>query len=205
MSRGLFVTLEGPEGGGKSTLISRLEPTLKGAGREVVATREPGGTAAAERIRGLLVGGGASEMHDRCELLLMLAARADHCENLIRPALERGAVVLCDRFADSTMAYQGAARGLDRDLIRRMNAEATAGLVPDLTLLIDIDPALGLERAKRKGPDRIEAAGLAFHERVRQGYLDLAREEPDRFLVLDGAAPLAEVFGAAEGALRARL
>ncbi len=186
--RGLFLTFEGPEGGGKTTQIRMLVEHLRATGREVMTTREPGGTPTAEAIREVLLGGKAQEMSDTCELLLMLASRADHVSRKIAPALDAGKVVICDRFVDSTAAYQGGARGLDLAEIERQNRFVCQGVWPDLTLLLDIDPEIGLKRAGFFGHhDRIEQAGIEFHRTVRSSFLRLAEAEPDRFEVLNAS------------------
>ncbi len=205
MSRGVFVTFEGPEGGGKSTQVRRLAAALAAQGITVLTTREPGGTPVAERIREVLLGKAAGPMAARAELLLMLAARADHVEAKIRPALAAGQVVLCDRFSDSSAAYQGGARGLDQDEVREADRFATGNLVPDLTLLLDVPPELGLARAGRKGGDRIEAEGLAFHRKVRETFLALAAREPARFRVIDATQDEDEVFRQVEAAVEEAL
>ena len=185
---GLFVTFEGGEGTGKSTQIARLAEHLRSGGRDPVITREPGGTPLAEGIRALLLdparGPGAL-----AEVFLMEAARAEVVAQVIRPALAEGRVVLCDRYADSTLVYQGAGRGLDRTMLRQLNEVATGGLNPDLTLLLDLDHAAGLARRSLAPgqPNRLDQEPDAFHARVRAAYLELARAEPDRWVTLDAA------------------
>lgn len=189
MSRGLFITLEGPEGAGKTTQLARLEARLRAAGQAVTVTREPGGTPLGTRVREVVLDP-AVEIEPLGEFLLYSASRAQLVREVLRPALERGETVLCDRYADSSLAYQGAGRGLSLPLLRQITAEVTGGLTPGLTVLLDLDPALGLQRAARRGqPDRLEQADLTFHRRVRQGFLDLAHAEPQRFLVLDATRP----------------
>ena len=189
MSRGLFITLEGPEGAGKTTQLARLEARLRAAGQAVTVTREPGGTPLGTRVREVVLDP-AVEIEPLGEFLLYSASRAQLVREVLRPALERGETVLCDRYADSSLAYQGAGRGLSLPLLRQITAEVTGGLTPGLTVLLDLDPALGLQRAARRGqPDRLEQADLTFHRRVRQGFLDLAHAEPHRFLVLDATRP----------------
>jgi dTMP kinase len=188
---GRLIAFEGVEGSGKSTQLELLRQALEGRGREVVVTREPGGTPAGERIRLLLLDPGV-ELHPRAEALLFAAARAELVEAVIRPALERGAVVLCDRYLDSSLAYQGEARGLGRGPVSQVNRFATGGLLPDLVVLLDLDPAAGLARRARD-PDRIEAQDLGFHRRVRDAFRDLAAAEPGRFAVVDAAAPVDKV------------
>lgn len=181
-ARGLFVTIEGIEGAGKTTLADALAARLSDAGREVVATREPGGTAVGDSIRKLLLEFGEG-MSDRAELLLFEAARAQHVDCVIAPAVERGAVVICDRFADSTTAYQAGARGIDAETVARLNEFSTRGIRPDLTILLDLPASVGL--ARQRLTDRISTEGLAFHESVRQTYLQIARAEPERVVVID--------------------
>lgn len=191
MSKGKFITFEGPEGSGKSTHIRLLSGFLRERGIEVLLTREPGGTPTGEAIRGLLQHNGAGEEPmARTEVLLFLASRAQHVDRLICPALERGAWVLCDRFDDSTFAYQGYGRGFDLDELRAVNRFATHGLKPDLTLVLDVSPETSRARLQARqsqtsaSPDRIERESDAFHVRLRNGFLELARQEPARFVVL---------------------
>ncbi len=184
----LFVTLEGIDGSGKSTQARRLADALRARGREVVLTREPGGSPGAEEIRALLLEGAPDRWSPETEILLFTAARRDHLERTIAPALGRGAIVICDRFADSTRMYQGL-RGADlRALVDRLHA-LMIGREPDLTVLIDIDPETGLDRARARqgGEDRFEGFGAGLQARLRQGFLDLARAQPGRFAVIDGA------------------
>jgi dTMP kinase len=193
----VFVTFEGPEGAGKSTALGAVAERLRGRGLTVLTTREPGAGDFGRRIREILLHG--EEMPARSELFLFLADRANHVETIIRPALARGEWVLCDRHADSTFVYQAVARGLDADFVRAANRFATAGLVPDRTLLFDLDPAVGLARLESR--DRLDAQPLEFHQRVRQGFLALAAAEPDRFRVVDAGQTPAEVVRAAMAAL----
>ncbi|MEE2524955.1 dTMP kinase [Hyphobacterium sp. HN65] len=198
MASGLFVTLEGGEGSGKSTLARALDEALSAAGHSVVMTREPGGTPGAEQIRQLLVCGDASRWSAKTEALLFYAARTDHVEKVIRPAIEAGQIVICDRFSDSTMAYQGAAGGVPLDELKQLHALVLGDFKPDLTLLIDLDPDAGLARTQeRDGSEaRFESKALAFHKRLRAAYKELSASEPDRFCVLDGELPpdeLAEI------------
>lgn len=181
--RGLFVTFEGGEGSGKTTQCELLALRLKAAGWQVLQLREPGGTPLGEAIRPLLLHR-ERPISAEAELLLFLAARAALVRDVIAPALQQGAAVLCDRFADSTLAYQGYGRGLGLDLVRRLNEFATGGLVPDLTVLLDLPVAEGRRRT-RGDDDAFQREEDAFHERVRQGYLALAKAEPSRWLVLD--------------------
>jgi dTMP kinase len=204
----LFVTFEGIEGSGKSTHLGYLAAHLRQAGRDVVETREPGGTRAGEAIRRLLLGRDAVPLTAETELLLYCADRAQHVAELIRPALAAGRVVLCDRFSDSTIAYQGNGRGLDLETVRALDAHARSGLRPGLTFLLDCPAEEGLARARRRagaaaGPaDRFERESTPFHERVRAGFLALAAGDPDRFCVLDASEPIehvrARVIGEAE-------
>jgi dTMP kinase len=196
---GRLIAFEGVEGSGKSTQLELLRRLLEEQGRDVVVTREPGGTPAGERVRALLLDP-AVELHPRAEALLFAAARAELVEAVIRPALERGAVVLCDRYLDSSLAYQGEARGLGRDPVSQVNRFATGGLLPDLVVLLDLDPAAGLARRARD-PDRIEAQDLGFHRRVRDAFRDLAAAEPGRFAVVDAAAPVTEVADQVQAAV----
>jgi dTMP kinase len=188
MGRGLFVTLEGPEGGGKTTQAALLAEALGRDGRDVLLCAEPGGGAIPRAIRGLLLDPASAGMTTRTELLLFLAARAQNVDETIRPALDAGRIVVCDRFSDSTLAYQGYAGGLDLESVRSMNAFATGGLLPDLTLVLDIDAHVGL--ARQPDWNRMEAKGLEYHQRVRQGFLSLARCSPERIRVLDASHPI---------------
>ena len=207
MTRGRFVTLEGGEGAGKSTHIRNLAAWLETQGIEVVTTREPGGTEGAETIRRLIVEGSVDRWDALTETLLLNAARRDHVRRLIEPALARGAWVLCDRYVDSTLVYQGIAKGVETETLLQLHALATGPLWPDLTLVLDLPPALGLARAAGRGgaETRFEDHAIEFHEKLRQGFLDLARRFADRCAVLDASAPLEAVSAAAETALRERL
>ncbi|AIZ45314.1 thymidylate kinase [Deinococcus radiopugnans] len=190
---GLFVSFEGPEGAGKSTQIAHLIRRLDGLNLSHTVTREPGGTPLGSRVREVLLDPELT-IDPLPEFLLYSASRAQLVTNVIRPALGRGEVVVCDRYADSSLAYQGFGRGLDAELLRGITAAATGGLWPHLTVLLDLDPQLGLERAARRGqPDRLERADLAFHQRLRQGFLELADADPERFLVLDATLDEAEL------------
>ncbi len=188
---GLFITLEGPEGAGKSTNRDYLAGHLRDQGLDVLLTREPGGTPLAERIRELLLAPSEEKMHADTELLLVFAARAQHLAEVIRPALARGAVVLCDRFTDATYAYQGGGRGLSVERIATLERFVQEGLQPDLTLLFDLPVEVGLSRAAARGRlDRFEQEGLAFFEAVRQAYLARASADPQRYRLVDAAQPL---------------
>jgi dTMP kinase len=209
-ARGLFISFEGIDGSGKSTQARRLAETLRARGREVVLTREPGGSPGAEEIRRLLLTGEPGRWSPETEALLFTAARRDHLERTIRPALARGAVVVTDRFADSTRAFQGATRGDLSPFVDRLHQLAVAQ-EPDLTLLLDMDPARGLARslarlgAQRGAEGRFEAMGEAFQARVREGYLRLAAACPERVLRIDAERPEADVAAEILAATLARL
>ena len=198
---GVFITLEGIDGTGKSTQVELLAERLREAGYEVVALREPGGTPISEKIRALLLDCANAEMADECELLLYEASRAQLVRERIEPALARGAVVVCDRYYDSTHAYQAAGRGLSAELVERANRLGSCGLVPALTVVLDMEPAAAYARATATSADRLEAAGLAFQERVRADYLALAKAEPVRFAVVSAAGSRDEVAGRIDAAL----
>ncbi|MFD1324894.1 dTMP kinase [Micromonospora sonneratiae] len=204
-SNGLFVVFEGGEGGGKSTQVARLADALGNRGREVVVTREPGATDVGERIRGLVLGGatGPNALSPRAEALLYAADRAHHVATVVRPALTRGAVVISDRYVDSSLAYQGAGRTLPVDEVSWLSSWATGGLKPDLVVLLDVDPNVGLRRVvdRGAGTDRLEGESLEFHERVRYAFLDLAAADPKRYLVLDASRPADEIATAVAGRL----
>ena len=206
--RGVFITLEGPDGSGKTAQADRLRAAVAAAGREAILVREPGGTAAGERIRAILMDRGATavQLTQRTDALLFLAARSQLVETVIQPALERGAVVISDRYLDSTLAYQGYGGGLDVEALRIVGRFATGGLRPDLTLLFDVSVEVGLARKSDAETTRFEAHfDRAFHERVRAGYLALAVAQPDRWVVLDASAPEADVLAAALHAVEALL
>lgn len=212
----MFVTFEGIEGAGKSTAIDYLASYLLSCGYDPVLTREPGGSSLGRRLRSLLLDARTSGLVSRAELFLFLADRAQHVTEIIRPALEAGQVLLCDRFTDSTLAYQGYGRGLDIEYLRSLNTAATGGLQPDLTLLLDLPVRCGLERAGERNrasgtviaEGRFDSESLDFHERVRQGYRALAEEEPERFAIIDASQPPEDVVlqcrSAIEAYLRAR-
>jgi dTMP kinase len=207
--RGRFITFEGGEGAGKSTQLARAAGWLGGRGVEVVVTREPGGTPRAERLREILLERSAEPMPGSCELLLMFAARASHIENLIRPAVRRGAWVLCDRFTDATYAYQGGGRGVPKAQIDALVDIVHPDLAPDLTLLLDLPVEAGLARARQRngagGPDRFESEQRGFFERVRASYLERAKREPRRFRVVDAAGGVDDVETQVQRALAALL
>ncbi|HEY6052118.1 MAG TPA: dTMP kinase [Thermoanaerobaculia bacterium] len=201
-----FVTFEGVEGCGKSTQLARAAEALRSGGREVLATREPGGSDIGRKIRDILMDVGHRDLEPAAEWLLLEADRAQHVVEVLKPALEAGAFVLCDRYSDSTEAYQVRGRGVDPDAVRLVDAIARAGLGPELTLLYDMDPALGLERARRrdKGSGRFESAEMAFHERVRTAFLDIARREPGRVVVISADREAEEVFSSTWDAISKR-
>lgn len=183
----MFITLEGPEGSGKSSQIPALAAHLQDEGFDILVTREPGGTAVGDQIREVLMNLQNVSIVPRTEILLFLAARAQHVEAVIRPALEAGKVVICDRFGDSTLAYQGYGHKTDLDTLRLLLDFSTGGLKPDLTLLLDVPVSVGFERKRNNSLEwnRLDAYAEAFHERVRQGYLELAQAEPERWHLID--------------------
>ena len=196
---GIFITLEGPDGSGKTTQIAYLRTLFEREGFTVVQTREPGGTPIADRIRSLVLDPAHREMTARTEALLYMAARAQHTAELIRPALRRDAVVISDRYADSTLVYQGVARGLSQEALVWLNRFATEDLVPDLTLLLDGESGNLAQRvADRGNRDRLDSEGLEFHQQVRAGFLRLAEQNPGRFRVIDGEQPVENVRWAIE-------
>jgi dTMP kinase len=203
-ARGRFVTFEGIEGVGKSTQVQLAAQWLRTQGVDVVMTREPGGTPLAEDIRELVLKARSEKLPAQAELLLMFAARSVHLEALIKPALQSGRWVLCDRFTDATFAYQGAGRGVSMERIAELERLVQGGLQPDLTLLLDMPPAQGMQRVQRRGNelDRFESERVEFFERVRQGYLQRARADADRFRILDAAASLQEVQAGVSAALQ---
>lgn len=191
---GVFVTLEGVDGCGKSTKAKLLAADLRSVGYEVVIYRDPGSTGIAEQIRTILLDPANDAMADECELLLYEAARAQLVKEAILPALERGAVVLCDRFFDSTLAYQSAARGLSEDIVRTANELGSCGVVPNRTIVFDVDPARSYHHRPERVIDRLEAEGLAFQEKVRAGYLRMAQHDSARVRVVDGVGTVDEVY-----------
>jgi len=206
MTRGRFISFEGGEGAGKSTQVRRLAERLRARGGEVVTTREPGGSPGAEAIRALLVDGPVERWSPISETLLMYAARRDHIERVIAPALARGAWVVCDRFFDSTRAYQGAAGGAPAGLLRALEADVVDGFVPDLTLILDLPVDVGLGRAagRGQGEGRFETKGAAFHERLRAAFVQLAADEPERCRLVDANADMDAVAERIAAAVDAR-
>ena len=203
-STGLFVAFEGGEGAGKSTQVKLLAKALARQGVETVTTHEPGDTAVGRRLREILLGHDTGALDPRTEALLYAADRAEHVAQVVRPALERGAVCITDRYIDSSLAYQGAGRTLDPADVERISVWATGGLWPHLTVLLDIDPAVGLTRFSTPA-DRLEAEPLAFHQRVREQFLGLSRREPERYIVLDASAPVGDVAEQIRKAVEDRL
>jgi dTMP kinase len=192
--KGKFITVEGIEGVGKSTNMDFIHQQLLASGRKVVVTREPGGTPLGEAIRGLLLDPGYKGMDPVCELQLMFAARAEHLARVIRPALENGQWVLCDRFTDATYAYQGGGRGIDSNVIARLEELVQGDFRPDLTLLLDVPVEVGLSRAGKRGAlDRFEQEQVGFFERVRNCYLVMAKQHAERYRVIDASLPLEQV------------
>lgn len=202
----MFITLEGPEGSGKTSHLPDLAEFLREDGWNVLTTREPGGTDIGDQVRQVLMRIDNTAMNPRAETLLFLAARAQLVAQVIRPALDKGSVVISDRYGDSTLAYQGYGHGNDLSIIRQMLDFATGGLKPDLTVLLDVDPAIGLRRKKSEGEwNRLDAYELDFHRRVRAGYLELAREDPQRWVVLDASQTREMVQSALRQVVLARL
>ena len=191
----MFITLEGPEGSGKTSQLPALADYFRGAGYEVIVSREPGGTPVGDQIREILMNLQNNAILPRTEILLFLAARAQHVDEVIKPALAEGKLVICDRFGDSTLAYQGYGHQVDLDVLRNLLDFSTDGLKPDLTLLIDIPVKTGLERKRKNHSEwnRLDAYEEAFHNRVRQGYFDLAKEDPQRWVIVNAAQPIAQV------------
>jgi dTMP kinase len=188
--RGLFITFEGGEGAGKSTQIKRLAQTLRARGLDVVVTREPGGSPGAEAVRHVLLSGAAEPLGPAMEAMLFAAARSDHVEQVIRPAIEEGKIVLCDRFMDSTRVYQGTGAGLGSEFLKPLEAVAINGMTPDLTLVLDLDPAEGLRRATARSSapaDRYEKENLELHNARRQAFLAIHRNEPERCKLIQAA------------------
>ncbi|MGM0843211.1 MAG: dTMP kinase [Bacillota bacterium] len=202
MSKGLFITVEGPEGAGKSTILTELYNRLLQEGFNVIQTREPGGISIAEQIREVILNTGNTEMDKRTEALLYAAARRQHLVEKVIPALEEGKIVICDRFIDSSLAYQGNARGIGMEEVMNINQFAIEDKMPDLTLYFDIDPEEGLKRiAKHNGREvnRLDLESVDFHTRVREGYQKLIKQYPDRIQVIDASQSKEAVFGDAYG------
>jgi dTMP kinase len=197
----MLITFEGPEGAGKSTAMAALSERLRSQGINVLTTREPGAGYLGEQIRSILLEG--ADVDPKCELLLFLADRANHVSTVIRPAIEEGAIVLCDRFTDSTVVYQGYVQGIDPEFIRAANLFATGGLFPDFTILFDLEPQVGLSRLHSR--DRIDRQPLEFHQRVRVGFLREAHSEPRRWIVLDASRPREQVVEAVVHVVMSRL
>ncbi len=210
-SKGYFITFEGGDGSGKTTLINKISENLSLRGFSVINTREPGGTKLSEEIRILLLRKIDYEMSSYAELCLYLAARAQHIKEVIRPSLEKGQIVLCDRFNDSTIAYQGFGRNLDISQVENFCSFISEKLKPDLTFYLNIDPKIAIKRAKKplgnseKGYDRIEQEKLSFHEKIREAFLTLSKKEPNRFVVLDASKTKDEVFRSALEALEKKI
>ncbi len=207
MTQSMFITFEGPEGSGKSTQIKLLRQYLADRGVPVVTTREPGGTPAGDRIRSVLLDKDCGNLEPETELFLMLAQRSEHLRKVILPALQAGKTVLCDRYFDSSMAYQGYARGLMPERVRNIHETFLPGFLPDLTVLLRMPPEKGLDRARHGGNkqlDRIESETLAFHQRVLDGYDTVAAEEPERFVVVEADGTPEAVFAKVIGELGSR-
>ena len=205
--KGIFITFEGIDGCGKSTQCELLKDCLNEAGKEFIFVREPGGTVIGERIREILLDKKNSQMTARTELLLFEAARAQITDEVIRPALEEGKTVICDRFFDSSSAYQGMARGMGMEFVSGLNMAATGGLAPDVTFFFDISAEEALERRGKRGEasDRIELAGLKFQEDVRRGYLELAKSSGGRIVTIDARLGIDEIFGQVKEALEGKI
>lgn len=209
MARGFFITFEGGEGAGKSTQIKRLAERLRGCGHQVLVTREPGGSPGAEAVRHVLLSGAAEAFGPIMEAILFAAARSDHVEQVIRPSVDRGTIVLCDRFLDSSRVYQGASNDLDPAFMAKLEEVAINGMMPDLTLILDLDPEEGLRRAAaRRGQgevDRYEKETLDVHRKRRDAYRAIANAEPERCIVVDAAGSVDEVEDFVAAAVFARL
>ena len=202
----LFITLEGPEGGGKTSQSMQLVEHLQEHGYDVLHSREPGGTSIGEQIRRVLFSLDNTLMHPRAEFLLFSAARAQHVNEVILPQLEKGQIVVCDRFYDASLAYQGYGHDLDLETLKSITNFATGGLIPDLTLLLDLPVEEGLKRREQDGNwNRLDAYDLEFHHRVREGYLAMAASEPDRWVIIDAQRPFDEIRGEIQRVVDARL
>lgn len=200
---GYYITFEGGEGVGKSTQINLLKEKLISLGKDVVTTREPGGTEAAEAVRAVLLGNQYQALSDRAEALLFAAARADVVANVVDPALAAGSVVLADRYFDSSVAYQGYARNLGAAEVKALSLWATRGLIPDLTVFLDLDPTIGMSRVGE--PDRLESLAIDFHVQVRNAFLEIAKNEPERFLIVDASQSPEEISEQIFAAAKSRL
>ncbi len=197
-NKGLFITFEGGEGSGKTSLINSMYDFLTTQNLKCIKTLEPGGTQVGQRIRNLLLEYNSTDLSSKAEFFLFLADRAHHIERVIKPALKNNSIVLCDRYNDSTIAYQGAARNLDIDKIKEVSEYATSGLLPDLTFYLDIDPKIGLQRARNQTkPDRLEKESLAFHEEVRSGFLEIALQSSERVKTIDAGLDKSHVLNKA--------
>lgn len=203
----MFITLEGPDGSGKSMQVPMLAEFIRQRGYEVLTTREPGGTSIGDQIRQVIMKLGNTSMHPRTEILLFCAARAQIVEEVLKPALARGVVVISDRYADSTLAYQGYGHGVNLDDLRQLLAFVTGGLKPDLTLLLDVDATVGLQRRQTSGGEwnRLDAYALDFHKRVREGYHELAKAEPQRWETIDAGQSPEMVQSAIQKIIEARI
>ncbi|URM33074.1 dTMP kinase [Cytobacillus firmus] len=208
MKKGKFITVEGPEGAGKTTIIDMLATNLAKEGYQVLQTREPGGIEIAEQIRSVILDKKNTKMDPRTEALLYAAARRQHLAEKVKPALDEGSIILCDRFIDSSLAYQGYARGLGIEEVYSINSFAIEGMMPELTLYFDIDPEAGLERInqhKGREVNRLDLEKLDFHHKVREGYLKLMELYPERIFKIDASKPLEEVYQQAVTKLKERI
>ncbi|MCM3708309.1 MULTISPECIES: dTMP kinase [Cytobacillus] len=208
MKKGKFITVEGPEGAGKTTIIDMLATNLANEGYQVLQTREPGGIEIAEQIRSVILDKKNTKMDPRTEALLYAAARRQHLAEKVKPALDEGSIILCDRFIDSSLAYQGYARGLGIEEVYSINSFAIEGMMPELTLYFDIEPEAGLERInqhKGREVNRLDLEKLDFHHKVREGYLKLMELYPERIFKIDASKPLEEVYQQAETKLKKRI
>ncbi|KML41488.1 MULTISPECIES: dTMP kinase [Bacillaceae] len=208
MKKGKFITVEGPEGAGKTTIIDMLASNLAEEGYQVLQTREPGGIEIAEQIRSVILDKKNTKMDPRTEALLYAAARRQHLAEKVKPALDEGYIILCDRFIDSSLAYQGYARGLGIEEVYSINSFAIEGMMPELTLYFDIDPEAGLDRInqhKGREVNRLDLEKLGFHHKVREGYLKLMELYPERIFKIDASKPLEEVYQQAESKLKERI
>ena len=192
MKKGLFITFEGADGSGKTTQVNKIKTFLEAKGYDVVVTREPGALELGQKIRNILLHS-TEVVADRCEIFLFVADRAQHIETFIKPAINQGTIVLCDRHTDSTIAYQGYGRGQDIEMLKQLNEIAVNGLKPDLTLLFDVSTEVAQERVGSE-KDRMESAGIEFHKKVRNGYLELAKQDPERIKIIDANLTIEEVF-----------